>query len=185
MSKTFNLAFEPTIDDLKTESVEVNLTDEYDDLEREWTNLNDAITKRREKLTKSYQIHKFLDQCNEAISFIDNRTDVLVNSEIPLTVAQSEQQLRNHERSFQEIKAYQNRIDHLAAQLGDIDAPVCTEENEKVQNKWKELTEAYEAREKQIKEQLRLQRFDDSATNYLKWGNEIIEEMNTLEKEKG
>ena len=176
------LAFEASIDDLKTESVEVCLNDEYLELEQEWTNLNDAIAKRGDKLAKSFQIHKFLDECNEAVSFINNRTEILENSEIPLTVAQSEQELRNHERSFQEIKAFQNRIDHLTAQLTNFDAPVCTEENKKVQQKWKDLTDAYEEREKRIKEELRLQRFDDSASTYLKWGKEIVAEMDDLEE---
>ena len=175
------LAFSATIDELKSDAGELDLIDEFTELEGEWNRLNDAISSRHEKLAKSFQIHKFLDECAEAASFISNRTEILINCEIPITVAQSEQALRNHERSFQEVKTFQSRIERLETQLAHIEAPVCTDEFATVQTKWKELNEAYVERERRIKEQLRLQRFDDAATSYLKWGNDLIAEMAALE----
>ena len=102
------LAFSATIDELKSDAGELDLIDEFTELEGEWNRLNDAISSRHEKLAKSFQIHKFLDECAEAASFISNRTEILINCEIPITVAQSEQALRNHERSFQEVKTFKS-----------------------------------------------------------------------------
>ena len=88
------------------------------ELALQWKKLNDAILHRRENLNKSLKIQQFLQECSEAISFISNRTEILATAEIPVTVAESEQALRNHERSSQEVQTFQSRIDKLGTQFG-------------------------------------------------------------------
>jgi hypothetical protein len=170
------------INDLKSECVEIELQEEFDDLEKDWIYLNNAIKNRKEKLDRSSEVQTFLNECAEATSFMNNRNEMLLNAIIPVSVAQSEQALRNHDRSFQEIKAFQNRIDHLTERSGVLNETICVEEKTKVQTMWKEIIESFQDFEKKLKEELRLQRFDDNATTYLKWGNGMIEQMDASDE---
>ena len=102
--------FKGTLDDLKAESEQVELCDEYSVLEERWLKLNEAIEKRRAGLNKAFMVATFLDESKAVKTFLRQKNDFLTQHPIPDAIDELELTLRNHERAFQELKCYQVRI---------------------------------------------------------------------------
>ena len=96
--------FKSTIGQLKEEAAEIELMDEYNTLDTLWTELNEAMGKRREALNRAHTVQTFLEDCKTALAFLRQKNEFLSQSPVPDNVADLEQALRTHQRSRQELR---------------------------------------------------------------------------------
>ena len=102
--------FKSTIGQLKEEAAEIELMDEYNTLDTLWTELNEAMGKRREALNRAHTVQTFLEDCKTALAFLRQKNEFLQNEllSVPDNVADLEQALRTHQRSRQELRVSSN-----------------------------------------------------------------------------
>ena len=166
--------------DLKKEADELELQSEYEKLDEKWQKLQSAVSKRKDGLEKSFNIQTFLEECRTAVIFLKARNELLGQSVIGDSVPSLEQTLRNHQRSYQELKCFEPKIKHFETRANELGEVTCTETFESLETMWNDINSDYANHEEKLKDALRRTQFADDTEKMVQWAESMSDQIKNV-----
>jgi len=175
------------LNDLGQTEAAAKITEQIEDLNVKWNNLQQASEERANQLASTYEVQRFHRDIDETKDWISEKEELLDNTDLGNDLKSVKSLLRQHEGIEKDLVALNTKIDKLndTANRLVVSHPESAEQTRQKQaeinTEWEHLIEKANARKSNLKDSYELQKFLADSDDILNWTKSIKAKIQTDE----
>ncbi|XP_055956724.1 spectrin beta chain, non-erythrocytic 2 isoform X1 [Patella vulgata] len=155
-----------------------------DEMNKAWKALQGNLTKYKQQLSTSLEIHSFNRDINDINERINEKAILLSVEDLGKDLAGVEALQRKQEDIERDMTALQNQLEKVEVQAGKLcnryrdKTDMINQKKQEVDDNWERLEDLSDQRKAKLAESYQLQKFLSDARELSSWSNEMIARMN-------